>query len=210
MNTKGQEANRICGQHCTNMESAGSLFLSYTFIAYLVDCTKLQRTTRWAGAKKDGKGGGWKLLGSGVRGGDRQDLIKDGLCYVISSKRRRPRCCRDGEQLAWGCLIACSDSFQASSSGARARYGTDVYCWVSRRRLHGNHWLLPLLCSSDTFPSWDRHIAMIFEWAQLLQQGKAGIYSAGIDRTAHSLLSHCVLIWDSTLESLNLCLSFWF
>lgn len=144
MNTKGQEANRICGQHCTNMESAGSLFLSYTFIAYLVDCTKLQRTTRWAGAKKDGKGGGWKLLGSGVRGGDRQDLIKDGLCYVISSKRRRPRCCRDGEQLAWGCLIACSDSFQASSSGARARYGTDVYCWVSRRRLHGNHCCVPV------------------------------------------------------------------
>lgn len=90
MNTKGQEANRICGQHCTNMESAGSLFLSYTFIAYLVDCTKLQRTTRWAGAKKDGKGGGWKLLGSGVRGGDRQDLIKDGLCYVISSKKKAP------------------------------------------------------------------------------------------------------------------------
>lgn len=27
-------------------QSAGSLFLSYTFIAYLVDCTKLQRTTR--------------------------------------------------------------------------------------------------------------------------------------------------------------------
>lgn len=91
-----------------------------------------------------------KLLGGGCRGGDRQDLIKDCLCYVISSKRRRPRCCRDGEQLAWGSLIACSDSFQASSSGAHTRNGTDVYCWVRRRRLHGNRCLFLLLWSSDT------------------------------------------------------------
>lgn len=66
----------------------------------------------------------------GDRGGNVQDLIKDCLCYVISWKRRRPCCCKDGEQLAWGFLIACSDSFQASSFRAHTRNDTDVYCWV--------------------------------------------------------------------------------
>ena len=119
-----------------------NFYYPFFFPAHLIDCMKLQTARGWAGREEEEgeEEGGSRLRGGGcVGGGDRQDLIKDCLCYVISSKRRRPRCCRDGEQLAWGCLIACSDSFQASSFGAHTRNGTDVYCWAPRRWLHGNH-----------------------------------------------------------------------
>lgn len=115
-------------------------------------------------------------VGCGAGGRDREDLIKDHLCYVISSKRRRPHCCRDVEQLARGCLIACSDPFQASSSGAHTRNGTDVYSCLPWQRLHGIHWLLQLLWSSDTSPSWDWHSSRISERAQLLQQRKISLF----------------------------------
>lgn len=149
-------------------------------------------TENHARMTREDRGVGRKLSEGGGRGGDRQDLIKDGLCYVISSERGRPHCCRDGEQLAWGCLIACSDAFQASSSGAHTRNGTDVYCWAPRWRLHGNHCLFLLLWSSGTSPSWDRCICTwCLKWAQLLS-----IYRPSTDRTAYSSLNPCALIWS--------------
>lgn len=159
---------------------------------------KRQSARGWAGGEEEEEGGScW----GGVRGGDRQDLIKDCLCYVISSKRRRPRCCRDGEQLAWGCLIACSDSFQASSFGAHTRNGTDVYCWAPRRWLHGNHCfyccdpVTPHSLSPSPSPGTAR-ISILFERAQLLQRSRVPIYRANTDRTACSSLNRCVLIWN--------------
>lgn len=66
----------------------------------------------------------------GVGGGGGWDLIKDCLCYVICWKRRGSRYHADEEQLAWGFLIACSDSFQVPSFGAHSRKDTDVCCWA--------------------------------------------------------------------------------
>lgn len=139
-------------------------FLFFSSPSHLTDYIKMQPARDW----------GTLVRVVGVvrdREGDKQDLIKDCLCYVISSKRRRPLCCRDVEQLAWGCLIACSDPFQASSSGAHTRNGTDVYSCLPRRRLHGNRWLFLMLWSGDTTLSWGSLTPRIHEWAQLLQIG---------------------------------------
>lgn len=199
---RGQQANRNqlaswAAAWLNVRRSNHSPFFSFSLNLFLL-VSRIAWNWGWEGeieerrGEEEEEGSCW---GGGGRGGDRQDLIKDCLCYVISSKRRRPRCCRDGEQLAWGCLIACSDSFQASSFGAHTRNGTDVYSWVPRQRLHGNHCFYRCDPVTPLSLSQGRSIYIMFEWAQLLQRGKAPIYRANTGRTACSSLNQCVVVY---------------
>lgn len=128
MITKGQQMN--LRQSSMNKKLTNNKPNFFFYSLYILPELQSEKREEIKDSKKI-----WKkaAVGCWAGGGDREDLIKDRLCYVISSKRRRPHCSRDVEQLARGCLIACSDPFQASSSGAHTRNGTDVYsCLLGR------------------------------------------------------------------------------